>query len=109
MEYAAFGPVQAPDSGGVLPFRSSEEPEGGEPDGLRFDRERACRLWEAASEAQPVGREEGECERRVAVSEEGVPSPACPLCGSGRSARLHCGGAPRLCGPTPGLPARPLA
>lgn len=60
MEYPAFGTVPATDSGGVQPYNSSEEPEGREPDGLRFDRERACRLWEAVSGAQPVGREEGE-------------------------------------------------
>lgn len=60
MEYPALGTVQATDSGGLQPYLSSEEPEGREPDGLRFDRERACRLWEAVSAAQPVGREEGE-------------------------------------------------
>uniref|UniRef100_G1P547 Zinc finger protein 346 n=1 Tax=Myotis lucifugus TaxID=59463 RepID=G1P547_MYOLU len=60
MEYPALGTVQATDSGGLQPYLSSEEPEGREPDGLRFDRERACRLWEAVSGAQPVGREEVE-------------------------------------------------
>ncbi|XP_036281169.1 zinc finger protein 346 isoform X7 [Pipistrellus kuhlii] len=58
MEYPALGTVQATDSGGVQPYHSSGEPEGREPDGLRFDRERACRLWEAVSGAQPLGREE---------------------------------------------------
>ncbi|XP_025780262.1 zinc finger protein 346 isoform X5 [Puma concolor] len=58
MEYTALGTVQAADSGGALPYNSSEEREGREPDGLRFDRERARRLWEAVSGAQPVGREE---------------------------------------------------
>nr|KAF6347641.1 zinc finger protein 346 [Pipistrellus kuhlii] len=60
MEYPALGTVQATDSGGVQPYHSSGEPEGREPDGLRFDRERACRLWEAVSGAQPLGREEVE-------------------------------------------------
>ncbi|XP_019693898.2 zinc finger protein 346 isoform X5 [Felis catus] len=58
MEYTALGTVEAADSGGALPYNSSEEREGREPDGLRFDRERARRLWEAVSGAQPVGREE---------------------------------------------------
>ncbi|XP_076795101.1 zinc finger protein 346 isoform X3 [Arvicanthis niloticus] len=48
----------AADPGGAGPFRSSEEPEGREPDGVRFDRERARLLWEAVSGAQPAGREE---------------------------------------------------
>ncbi|XP_040302057.1 zinc finger protein 346 isoform X6 [Herpailurus yagouaroundi] len=60
MEYTALGTVEAADSGGALPYTSSEEREGREPDGLRFDRERARRLWEAVSGAQPVGREEVE-------------------------------------------------
>ncbi|KAF6083603.1 zinc finger protein 346 [Phyllostomus discolor] len=60
MEYPALGTVEAKDGGGARPYRSSEEREGREPDGLRFDRERACRLWEAVSGAQPVGREEVE-------------------------------------------------
>lgn len=60
MEYPALGTVEAADSGGARPYNSSEEREGREPDGLRFDRERARRLWEAVSGAQPVGREEGE-------------------------------------------------
>nr|XP_034366401.1 zinc finger protein 346 isoform X1 [Arvicanthis niloticus] len=50
----------AADPGGAGPFRSSEEPEGREPDGVRFDRERARLLWEAVSGAQPAGREEVE-------------------------------------------------
>lgn len=62
MEYPALGTVEAPDSGGARPYNISEEREGREPDRLRFDRERARRLWEAVSGAQPVGREEGESE-----------------------------------------------
>lgn len=60
MEYPALGTVEAADSGGTRPYNCSEERKGREPDGLRFDRERARRLWEAVSGAQPVGREEGE-------------------------------------------------
>ncbi|KAM5217442.1 zinc finger protein 346 isoform 2-T2 [Hipposideros larvatus] len=60
MEYPALGTVEAADSGGARPYNISEEREGREPDGLRFDRERARRLWEAVSGAQPVGREEVE-------------------------------------------------
>ncbi|XP_014641564.1 zinc finger protein 346 isoform X8 [Diceros bicornis minor] len=58
MEYPALGTAEAADSGGARLYNSSEEREGREPDGLRFDRERARRLWEAVSGAQPVGREE---------------------------------------------------
>lgn len=60
MEYPALGTVEATNSGGAQPYSISEDREGREPDGLRFDRERARRLWEAVSGAQPVGREEGE-------------------------------------------------
>lgn len=60
MEYTALGTVETADSGGARPYNIAEEREGREPDGLRFDRERARRLWEAVSGAQPVGREEGE-------------------------------------------------
>ncbi|XP_058402682.1 zinc finger protein 346 isoform X7 [Diceros bicornis minor] len=60
MEYPALGTAEAADSGGARLYNSSEEREGREPDGLRFDRERARRLWEAVSGAQPVGREEVE-------------------------------------------------
>ncbi|KAM5301911.1 zinc finger protein 346 isoform 2-T2 [Glossophaga mutica] len=60
MEYSALGTVEATDSGEARPYSGSEEREGREADGLRFDRERACRLWEAVSGAQPVGREEVE-------------------------------------------------
>ena len=60
MEYSALGTAEAADSGAARPYNNSEEREGREPDGLRFDRERARRLWEAVSGAQPVGREEGE-------------------------------------------------
>ncbi|PNI18122.1 ZNF346 isoform 6 [Pan troglodytes] len=58
MEYPAPATVQAADGGGAGPYSSSELLEGQEPDGVRFDRERARRLWEAVSGAQPVGREE---------------------------------------------------
>lgn len=60
MEYTALGTVETADSGGAGPYNIAEEREGREPDGLCFDRERARRLWEAVSGAQPVGREEGE-------------------------------------------------
>ncbi|XP_054345586.1 zinc finger protein 346 isoform X7 [Pongo pygmaeus] len=60
MEYPAPAAVQAADGGGAGPYNSSELLEGQEPDGVRFDRERARRLWEAVSGAQPVGREEVE-------------------------------------------------
>lgn len=60
MECPALGTVEAADGGGAGPYSNSEEREGGEPDGVRFDRERARRLWEAVSGAQPVGREEVE-------------------------------------------------
>ncbi|XP_003781948.1 zinc finger protein 346 [Otolemur garnettii] len=52
--------VETADGGGAGPYNSSEEREGREPDGVRFDHERARRLWEAVSGAQPVGREEVE-------------------------------------------------
>ncbi|XP_068836578.1 zinc finger protein 346 isoform X4 [Capricornis sumatraensis] len=60
MEYPALGTVENADSGGARSYNNSEEREGREPDGLRFDRERARRLWEAVSGSQPVGREEVE-------------------------------------------------
>uniref|UniRef100_A0A2I3HUQ7 Zinc finger protein 346 n=1 Tax=Nomascus leucogenys TaxID=61853 RepID=A0A2I3HUQ7_NOMLE len=60
MEYSAPATVQAADGGGAGPYNSSELLEGQEPDGVRFDRERARRLWEAVSGAQPVGREEAQ-------------------------------------------------
>eukprot|EP00069_Balaena_mysticetus_P013826 bmy_08386T0 len=60
MEYSALGTAEAADSGAARPYNNSEQREGREPDGLRFDRERARRLWEAVSGAQPVGREEVE-------------------------------------------------
>nr|XP_012321843.1 zinc finger protein 346 isoform X4 [Aotus nancymaae] len=60
MEYPAPGTVKAADGGGAGPYNSSEELERQEPDWVRFDRERACCLWEAVSTAQPVGREEVE-------------------------------------------------
>ncbi|XP_055286634.1 zinc finger protein 346 isoform X3 [Moschus berezovskii] len=60
MEYPALGTVENADSGGARSCNNSEEREGREPDGLRFDRERARRLWEAVSGSQPVGREEVE-------------------------------------------------
>lgn len=55
-----MGTVENADSGGARSYNNSEEREGREPDGLRFDRERARRLWEAVSGSQPVGREEVE-------------------------------------------------
>ncbi|XP_013365155.1 PREDICTED: zinc finger protein 346 isoform X4 [Chinchilla lanigera] len=58
MEYPALGAVDAADGGRAGPYKGSGEREGGEPDGVRFDRERARRLWEAVSSTQPVGREE---------------------------------------------------
>ncbi|XP_005376465.1 PREDICTED: zinc finger protein 346 isoform X2 [Chinchilla lanigera] len=60
MEYPALGAVDAADGGRAGPYKGSGEREGGEPDGVRFDRERARRLWEAVSSTQPVGREEVE-------------------------------------------------
>ncbi|XP_069330028.1 zinc finger protein 346 isoform X5 [Eulemur rufifrons] len=60
MEYSALGTVETVDDPGAGPNNSSEEREGREPDGVRFDRERARSLWEAVSGAQPVGREEVE-------------------------------------------------
>ncbi|XP_062942971.1 zinc finger protein 346 isoform X4 [Cynocephalus volans] len=60
MEYPGLGSVEAVDGGRAGPYNSSEEREGREPDGVRFDRERARCLWEAVSSAQPVGREEVE-------------------------------------------------
>ncbi|XP_017815655.1 zinc finger protein 346 isoform X4 [Chlorocebus sabaeus] len=60
MAYPAPATVEAADGGGAGRYNSSEELEGQEPDGVRFDRERARRLWEAVSGAQPVGREEVE-------------------------------------------------
>ncbi|XP_066128409.1 zinc finger protein 346 isoform X4 [Saccopteryx bilineata] len=58
MEYLALGTVEAKDSGGARPYSSLKEQDDREPDGLHFDRERACRLWEAVSGVQPVGKEE---------------------------------------------------
>ncbi|XP_066128407.1 zinc finger protein 346 isoform X2 [Saccopteryx bilineata] len=60
MEYLALGTVEAKDSGGARPYSSLKEQDDREPDGLHFDRERACRLWEAVSGVQPVGKEEVE-------------------------------------------------
>ncbi|XP_004836361.1 zinc finger protein 346 isoform X4 [Heterocephalus glaber] len=60
MEYPALGTVDAADGRRAEPYNSSGEREGGEPDGVRLDRERARRLWEAVSSTQPVGREEVE-------------------------------------------------
>uniref|UniRef100_A0A452VJA7 Zinc finger protein 346 n=1 Tax=Ursus maritimus TaxID=29073 RepID=A0A452VJA7_URSMA len=76
MEYPALGTVEAADSGGARPYNSSEEREGREPDGLRFDRERARRLWEAVSGAQPVGREEALHQNREMID----PDKFCSLC-----------------------------
>lgn len=60
MECSTPGTTEAADPGGAGPYKSSEEQEGREPDGVHFDRERARRLLEAVSGAQPAGREEGE-------------------------------------------------
>lgn len=105
MAYPAPATVEAADGGGAGRYNSSEELEGQEPDGVRFDRERARRLWEAVSGAQPVGREEGES----GALEAGSPSPACAVRGELRKRlRLHplacllacCApGPPDLCSP----------
>ncbi|XP_012861474.1 zinc finger protein 346 isoform X4 [Echinops telfairi] len=58
MDYPALGTVEAAAGRGAGPYSSMEERAGREPDGVRCDRERARRLWEAVSGAQPVGREE---------------------------------------------------
>uniref|UniRef100_A0A8C9UKM7 Zinc finger protein 346 n=1 Tax=Spermophilus dauricus TaxID=99837 RepID=A0A8C9UKM7_SPEDA len=65
MESPMLGTVETADShfldsGGAGPCMNSEEREGREPEGVRFDHERARRLWEAVSGTQPVGREEVE-------------------------------------------------
>lgn len=109
MEYPALGTVQAMDSGGLQPYNSSEEPEGREPDGLRFDRERACRLWEAVSGAQPMGREEGECEREGGGLRGRNPLASPLISREWRKRGAGMPTYPRLCGPTPWLSARPLA
>lgn len=86
----------AADPGGAGPFRSSEEPEGREPDGVRFDRERARLLWEAVSGAQPAGREEGESGApgfAAGPRRDGLPpvTPLAPanLCTTIRSSELR--------------------
>ncbi|XP_060228911.1 zinc finger protein 346 isoform X2 [Meriones unguiculatus] len=58
MEPPAPAATEAADPGGAEAYCSSED--GREPDAVRFDRERARRLWEAVSGAQPAGREEVE-------------------------------------------------
>ncbi|XP_048190169.1 zinc finger protein 346 isoform X3 [Perognathus longimembris pacificus] len=60
MEFAAPYSTAAAGCGAAGQYHGSEEREGRGPDGARSDRERARRLWEAASSAQPVGREEVE-------------------------------------------------
>lgn len=91
MAYPAPATVEAADGGGAGRYNSSEELEGQEPDGVRFDRERARRLWEAVSGAQPVGREEGES----GALEAGSPSPACAARGELRKRlRSHPPGPP---------------
>lgn len=99
-----MGTVEAADSGGARPYNSSEEREGREPDGLRFDRERARRLWEAVSGAQPVGREEGES-GDLRGSESNRPL----ISRGGAGARGGSTDSPRVSGHTPWRPARPLA
>ncbi|XP_055451818.1 zinc finger protein 346 isoform X3 [Psammomys obesus] len=58
MEPPAPPATEAADPGGAEAYCSPED--GREPDAVRFDRERARRLWEAVSGAQPAGREEVE-------------------------------------------------
>nr|XP_045009378.1 zinc finger protein 346 isoform X3 [Jaculus jaculus] len=60
MECPVLDSTEAAGGGGAGPGDSSEEREGREPDRVCFDRERARRLWEAVSGAQPVGRKEVE-------------------------------------------------
>ncbi|XP_077613384.1 zinc finger protein 346 isoform X9 [Crocuta crocuta] len=98
MEYPALGTVEAADSGGARPYNSSEEREGREPDGLRFDRERARRLWEAVSGAQPVGREE---EQKTCQQSEEIPSNPWngDIKGGNEEARLRSALSKRLTNP----------
>nr|XP_013011644.1 zinc finger protein 346 isoform X4 [Cavia porcellus] len=77
MEYPVLGDVDAADGGRAEPFNGSEEREGGEPDGARFDRERARRLWEAVSSTQPVGREEDPLSHYIALSALETFNPFC--------------------------------
>lgn len=110
--------------GGALPCFSSEEPESREPDGLRFDREGARRLWEAVSGAQPVGKEEGELvgpPQRLEAPGPTAGARAAPtprdsgFAGSApeavetptpRQSGLRALGAPDLLGPGPPSPTR---
>uniref|UniRef100_A0A8C4M5N5 Uncharacterized protein n=1 Tax=Equus asinus asinus TaxID=83772 RepID=A0A8C4M5N5_EQUAS len=101
MEYPALGAAEAADSGGARLYNSSEEREGREPDGLRFDREKARRLWEAVSGAQPVGREEGES-GGLRDRKPGARLPVSPGVAETRTS-------PRASGHTPWRPARPHA
>ncbi|XP_023422227.2 zinc finger protein 346 isoform X2 [Cavia porcellus] len=77
MEYPVLGDVDAADGGRAEPYNGSEEREGGEPDGARFDRERARRLWEAVSSTQPVGREEDPLSHYIALSALETFNPFC--------------------------------
>ncbi|XP_059118870.1 zinc finger protein 346 isoform X4 [Peromyscus eremicus] len=78
MECPTPSATEAADPGGAGPYNSSEEQEGREPDGVRFDRERARRLLEAVSGAQPAGREEALHQNREMLD----PDKFCSLCHS---------------------------
>lgn len=96
MECSTPGTTEAADSGGAGQY-SSEEQEGREPDGVHFDRERARRLLEAVSGAQPAGREEGESGGIVAGRRRGGLQPVrglarASLCTTSRTSKLAtCG------------------
>lgn len=83
MECSTPGITEAADSGGAGQY-SSEEQEGREPDGVHFDRERARRLLEAVSGAQPAGREEGESGGGDSGWTEAGRPAACPWPGAGQ-------------------------
>lgn len=104
MEYPALSTVENADSGGARSY-NSEEREGREPDGLRFDRERARRLWEAVSGSQPVGREEGES----GGFRGWKPLAACSFRGEWRKRGAGTWTGPQVYGHTPWRSARPLA
>nr|XP_042134457.1 zinc finger protein 346 isoform X5 [Peromyscus maniculatus bairdii] len=78
MECPTPSAAEAADPGGAGPCNSSEEQEGREPDGVRFDHERARRLLEAVSGAQPAGREEALHQNREMLD----PDKFCSLCHS---------------------------
>lgn len=98
MECPTPSAAEAADPGGAGPCNSSEEQEGREPDGVRFDHERARRLLEAVSGAQPAGREEGESGGSVIAAgrrRDGLPPvPALAragLCTTSRNSKLALG------------------